>query len=380
MIATAGQMEDLVFLLKQIAQDVQIPPSIDRDVRGHYRAIGDHLKDSLQLRGFLPHLFPQGSYRLGTTVRPIRREEFDLDFVVELGSLSAATGSRDVYERVERALKSSAVYGSMLERRPRCLRVSYAESFHMDVVPAIPNTGHPQGGILIPSHSGAKWGWTATDPRGYIKWFESRNVQPEMRAAVLAGEIEILPPNGQKSALQLGIQLIKRYQHKQLADEDLRTPSIVLTTVAANTFDGSSPLPSAFDSVLRELLSLAGRSPAPPVPNPTIQTENLARKWSESPETYREFGRWVERLQGDWVLLQSGALGLDQIKKHLESMFGEHPTAAAMKAFADRQRDRARLGTLRTSPRTGMLGASALGVQGGVQNRPHTFYGARPDR
>ena len=380
MIATAGQMEDLVFLLTQIAIDVQIPPSTDKAVRERYRAIGSYLTDSPQLHGFVPRLFPQGSYRLGTTVRPIRRDEFDLDFVVELAALSPPASSRDVYDRVARALESNGVYARRLERRDRCLRIRYAGAFHIDVVPAVPNTGHARGGILIPTHVGARWGWAATDPRGYINWFEGRNVRPEMRAAVLAGEMEQLPPNGGKSALQLGIQLIKRYQHKQLVDEDLRTPSIVLTTVAANTFDGSSPLPSAFDLVLRELLSLAGRSPAPPVPNPTIQTENLARKWSESPETYREFGRWVERLHGDWLLLQSGALGLDQIKKHLESMFGEHPTAAAMKAFADRQRDRARLGTLGTSPRTGMLGASTMAGQGAVRNQPHTFYGARPDR
>ena len=32
-------------------------------------------------------VYPQGSYRIGTTVRPLSEEEFDLDFVVELTAL-----------------------------------------------------------------------------------------------------------------------------------------------------------------------------------------------------------------------------------------------------------------------------------------------------
>jgi hypothetical protein len=380
MIAIPRQTEELVFLLTQIAEDVQVPPSTDKAVRQHYQAVSDHLTSSRQLHGSTPHLFPQGSYRLGTTVRPIRREEFDLDFVVELVTLPQPASSRDLYERVASALESSSVYAHRLERRDRCVRINYAGSFHIDVVPAIPNTGHPWGGIRIPTHAGAQWGWAPTDPRGYIRWFESRNVQPEMRAAVLAGEVELLPANGQKSALQLGIQLVKRYQSMQLTNEGLRTPSIVLTTVAAGTFGGSASLPAAVDAVVGALHRLANRSPAPRVPNPTIQSENLARKWSESPETYWEYGRWVEKLQEDWEFLQSGAVGLDQIKKRLEAMFGERPTQAAVKAYTDRQRDRTRLGTLDTSRRTGVLGASAPGVPGVLQNRPHTFYGPRRDR
>ena len=375
MTPAATKADELTFLLQEIVKDLQIPPSTDEAVRQHYRAIGSHLADAPEVEECSPSLFTQGSYRLGTTVRPVRRDEFDLDFVVELAQISPAETSRDVYGRVLSALQSSGVYRSRLTKLPRCIRVNYASSFHIDVVPAIPDANSATGGILIPTHSGAEWGWASTDPRGYIRWFESQSVEPRMRNRMMEAKIEPLPSNDSKTSLQLGVQLIKRYQDKHVADDELRTPSILVTTVAARAFDGSAPLLRTVDKIVSTLVSLANQSPAPIVPNPTIATENIARKWGENPDVYRAFGAWTEELRTDWALLLSDLLGVDRIRDHLAKMFGDQPTEAAVRAYAAMQRARAGTNELRTSRRTGVLGGSAAAAGAMIKNRGHTFYG-----
>jgi hypothetical protein len=70
-------------LLSQIAVELQLPTALEKEARAHYHALTRYLAQS-SLAGYSPDLYAQGSFRIGTTVKPLAGDEFDLDFVVEL--------------------------------------------------------------------------------------------------------------------------------------------------------------------------------------------------------------------------------------------------------------------------------------------------------
>ena len=92
------------------------------------------------------HVFPQGSFRLGTAIRPLNNnEEYDLDLACNIrDEISKSTHSqKDLKELVGKELESyrnARGIKSKKEEKRRCWRLEYQDSlnFHMDVVPCIP--------------------------------------------------------------------------------------------------------------------------------------------------------------------------------------------------------------------------------------------------
>src|SRR6267378_2271230 len=72
-------------LLELIFQQLQITDSHQRQAESRYQALGLALEaPHSPLAGHGLALYPQGSLKLGTTVKPLDREEFDVDIVCEL--------------------------------------------------------------------------------------------------------------------------------------------------------------------------------------------------------------------------------------------------------------------------------------------------------
>src|SRR5688572_2194411 len=71
-------------LLGRICEELQLPESLHRLAEERYRAVAEWLaaRES-PLAGWHPEMYPQGSFRIGTTTRPLSGDEYDLDFVCE---------------------------------------------------------------------------------------------------------------------------------------------------------------------------------------------------------------------------------------------------------------------------------------------------------
>jgi hypothetical protein len=79
-LVTASANHTLDALLELVCVRVQLTQTQDTASRQHYHAVTDWLsREGSSVRQFSPHIFPQGSQRLGTTTKPIRQAEFDLD-------------------------------------------------------------------------------------------------------------------------------------------------------------------------------------------------------------------------------------------------------------------------------------------------------------
>lgn len=70
-------------MLKRITESLQLNATRRKMVEERYEAVSKFIEQS---EGMFrdAQIYAQGSYRLGTTVRPRQGEEFDLDFVVQI--------------------------------------------------------------------------------------------------------------------------------------------------------------------------------------------------------------------------------------------------------------------------------------------------------
>src|SRR5260370_42444320 len=102
---------------------------------------------------------------------------------------------------------------------PRCWRLSYANEFHMDITPSIPNPNCRLGGELVPDKTLKVW--KPSNPKGYQRLFDERaKLVPIIRlrksaAAADTAEANVEPyptAGGFKGILRRIVQIAKRHR------------------------------------------------------------------------------------------------------------------------------------------------------------------------
>lgn len=127
-----AQLDDL---LNRICESLQLNEDRKRKVEERYKAVSEWIeKDYGIFHNAL--IYPQGSYRIGTTVKPRNGEEYDLDFVVQIDENWMQLPFSRVYSEFKRRLEENEDYKRMLQEKSRCIRLVYADDFHMDIIPS----------------------------------------------------------------------------------------------------------------------------------------------------------------------------------------------------------------------------------------------------
>lgn len=373
-----AQLDDL---LHRVGVKLQLSETAYRLAQSRYQTIAEWLSAQNSPFAAIPlNIFPQGSLRINTTIKPLARSEYDLDLVclvvVNPENFKPPTILLDA---LEYRLRQHGLYKDMLERKNRCIRVKYANQFHLDILPACPNPSNGLHGhhcVLVPdSHAQA---WKHSNPKGYAQWFEQRAEE----AFANFKERHIEPLQEQQSyaelaTLQRVVQLMKRYRDISLAKhpEKRRPISIVLTTLAATAYTGH---PSVTEALLNILDRISYQIPDITsgqrliVLNPTNDREDLSERWDDDPEAYLLFVDWVNDFRrGLRTLLATS--GLHHIKGALEKMFGEtiaYEAVAEHLKFYEGQRQQ---GTLATQRNTGLIVPATITAT--TQIRSNTFFG-----
>jgi len=356
---------DAVF--EQVCVGVQLTQSQYDDATQKYGSIGRYISEPTSpLYLFAPDIYPQGSMRLGTTIRPWRGEEFDLDIVCQLHYCDGQP-ALNVYNLVAERLRNHATYRSILQLKNRCLRINYAGNFHLDLIPACPDVGTA---IKVPDRKLAAW--MPSNPIGYADWFFTRCQyrQPLLKEAA-AVRVRPLPsnvPSDKKYSLQRAVQLLKRHRDSFFDGNPDAARSILLTTLAAQAYDGQESLTLALDGIIDGIRRLiADTSGIPHVPNPTNPQENVAAGWNA--ETYPQFVGYVHSVRQHLDCLMNGD-GIDQMTKALGGLVGQPVAERAVLAHARETEQLRNNRSLRVEPGTGRLTTAA-----GFVIRPNNFYG-----
>ena len=304
-------------LLEMILEEIQLPDYIYEQAKKRYEDIGLWLENYPNTQCFSPTVFPQGSFRLGTAVKPVGREEFDLDLVcnIQSGILKEMNTQKDLKELVGNALmsynKEKDIKDKLIEKR-RGWRLVYADKlkFHMDILPCtpdittiIPDSKFDKHLVSITDNQSTCYSvkvnkWLVSNPEGFAQWFESR-VKTNLIFGLDTHVFNDLPRYRWKTPLQKSIQLLKRHRDVMFFDnQDLKPISIIITTLAANIYQSESDVATAITNILEGMINSDSISKSY-VPNPVNPEENFADKWGSTPELRENFERWLIQARAD---------------------------------------------------------------------------------
>jgi hypothetical protein len=366
-----GYAENIIL---EICSKLQLQPSLYELADERYHTIADTIQDDKAFTQLELRMYPQGSFRLKTTVKPLKGNEYDLDFVVELPKNSNMT-PRQLYDHIYRILSTDGTHNNMLEKKSRCIRVCYANDFHIDIMPgqAIERSTNE---IIVPDRELKNW-YHHSNPIGYSEWFENQArtkieyILKSQRIQCSAEPIEEQEIASHLEPLRRAVQLIKRYRDIY-CDKNNTEPvrSIVLCTLMGYTsteFTNEMSIMMDFCRYVNGKIATSNGEPFE-VRNPVVD-EVLTEKWVEDKQNYKDFVNMMKALTDDLDRLNKDVTNASAIKQ-LQIMFGETITNDAVKKNAERL-NKARLAGTVTVGATGMLNAT----KAVASVKKNTFYG-----
>lgn len=315
-MAALERRDEFRTLLQSLAESLDISdPQYEAAVK-HYEAVGEWLnKADSPIAIHNPEIYTQGSFRLGTMIKPINdADEYDIDLVCELKNLQKESVShKQLKQIVGDRLNENELYRKMLAEGNRCWKLQYADSarFHMDILPAIPTEIARSG--LIPGASGAILitdkelsSWQLSNPVGYADWFKTRmlvqyNAKRMLVAESLRASVQEIPDYKVKTPLQRSIQILKRHRDIMFADDRDDSPiSIIISTLAALAYNNEADLLDAFQNIVNDMPRyIENRDGVSWVSNPVDPLENFADKWQKYPQREAKFRQWLRQIQAD---------------------------------------------------------------------------------
>ena len=151
---------------KFMREHVNLNPSRYERLKRSDKAVSEYLSQNLV--GFR-RSERQGSYALGTTIRPVKdTDEYDVDRLVYV-EYDSSKGPKDYIDDVYRCLKANGNYADKVQKNTRCVTVNYAGEFKIDVVPCITYNGNH----LICNRKTNEY--EVTDGTGFRDWFNEKN-------------------------------------------------------------------------------------------------------------------------------------------------------------------------------------------------------------
>jgi len=307
-------------LLAALAEEIDVPESKYEEAHQHYRAVGDWLgAEGSPLSSCDVSVFAQGSFALGTAVKPPDGCDYDVDAVCLLRCAPAWSQER-FKDEVGARLRAHATYREMLkppEGGRRCWTLQYADAsqFHLDVLPAKPDEFSWLVALGVPRHYAERAVqitshdcyqdpvWPKSNPGGYVGWFVDRmRVRfDETRiglAKARAADVQEIPEYAVRTPLQRVVQILKRQRDVMFGDDPDRPISIVITTLAARAYQNEADLVTAYQNIVRgmraQIQQVDGRYV---ILNPVNPLENFADRWVTHPERQERFFEWLTAVE-----------------------------------------------------------------------------------
>ncbi|MYL64188.1 nucleotidyltransferase [Bacillus hwajinpoensis] len=327
-------------ILGTLLEQLDLPDSAYERAKKRYEDLGEWFnKDNSSLKFHNVHIFPQGSFMLGTSIRPVKEgAEYDLDLACKLREgisknthtqkqLKELVGNELETYRKARGIKES------LEEKHRCWRLEYRDdiSFHLDIVPAIPsdelkksklfesinNTGTSEmiakdaseTAVSItddrdPFYTSLSADWNISNPEGYGIWFAEQMKTEHNRFILEKAQIDDVPIYKHKTPLQRCIQLLKRHRDiMYFKNEDSKPISIIITTLAARAYNGENNIVGALTNILEKMPKMLNPS-TPRVPNPVNPEEDFSDRWDMEECRHLKlednFFIWIQQAQEDF--------------------------------------------------------------------------------
>lgn len=325
MITLENKATQLDELLGKMAEQVQLDATRYERMKSAYESVKNWIEeDEVFFKQYNYDVYPHGSVRILTTVKPIGKDEFDLDIAIHLKSNTPHTPQRIYIELKRRMEEYAKKYGLTIEAKNRCMRLNYAGDFHMDILPGVQEILFDENKLKVPDRELGNW--VSSNPRGYANWFIAKANLVKESLLAKALKAEKLPSDNfkNKKPLQRGVQLIKRYRDIYFQKDDTyKTSSIILTTIAGQFYQGEESIFDTVDNIVTTIRTKVNQSIGRlKILNPVNPNEDFTDKWDRESEFYDAFKKFSIHLYNEWQKLKQQH-GIFEEGTILKGLFGD---------------------------------------------------------
>lgn len=314
--------------LEELYMELDIPENYYEKANTSYTSFNNWLaRDDSKLKDFEPEIFLQGSFKLGTVIKPIgENDSYDIDMVCRFNNLSKQVISQQDLKALlgEEVLSYAESKGMINEPKDgkRCWTLNYHDQakFHMDILPCVDDskmftaqlemfkyatsTSHKEKAVAITDKRSKNYAtisdeWEISNPQGYYLWFQEQSHFHEKQAMLLeqfAMKVEELQEYKVKTTLQKAIQILKRHRDIMFKDKvDKKPASIIISTLAAKAYRGGDNLRDVLKDIVDNMhMHIEENDGRYHVLNPVNPMENFADKWNTDRTLKAHFENWLK--------------------------------------------------------------------------------------
>lgn len=394
-------------ILETLGETLDITETQYNAAVSSYGAVGEWLANpESSLAPYKPVVRPQGSFMLGTMIKPIcEDDDIDIDLVCELTGKNPEWTQYHLKQMVGNRLKDNETYKNMLdEEGRRCWTLLYSESanYHMDILPSLVCNGYniilekafsntaldknyESLAIRITDNMQNNYytdtitnNWMKSNPFGYGRWFFNAADVLSLRKSIMLSEaVNPVPKyNNQKLPLQRVVQILKRHRDMMFNGDEDKPISIIITTLASMGYNKETSIIDALTNVVSNMHnyiesrydSNTGRM-VKWIPNPVNPEENFADKWVEHPQREKNFYKWLDQVKFD-IQTIIHRRGLQYIAEAMKKPFGEQTVTKTFSILGERNLNLRKSGALKMA-----IGTGVLSSVGSVTAATHNFHG-----
>ncbi|MFK5938804.1 MAG: nucleotidyltransferase [Sulfurimonas sp.] len=386
---TTKAKHELYAILDKLGANLDITDTQYKLAEKRYASIGKWLSEGeyclvdKKLCLMNGQIYPQGSLKLQTAVKPLGQDEFDVDLVFFTPNVSTSDIEPTELNRlIGNRLREHTTYKDMLEPLKRGWRITYANEFHLDITPSINNHAEAHSNSeLVPDRKVQDW--KPSNPKDYASWFnEIVEKVPSFKSSfglgnILATEartvVELPENNFDKPLLKRYIQILKRHRDVMFQDKENKPISIIITTLAAkaylyciehNQYDNEFDLLSDVVKYMPCFIHLNEEQHE--ILNPKALSENFAERWNEVANKKLAFDNWQNNAQ---IFFESfnDIVGQNMIFESLENGFGKVPVSRVYEDVTN---------SVSSNRANGLLGLGSLtGLTDSYSMKKNTFFG-----
>jgi hypothetical protein len=392
-------------ILAEIAISSQLPPSLHKKACQRFKAAREHLEADVRFEGNVEHFYPQGSMAIDATISTRGTDnEYDLDFISQLGGRFRHMSALDILKEVESAYQNYPV--QKIVRQTRCVTLYYADNMHLDITPALRAYGRLDREGWITHAKGPR---TSSDDHfvdmnayGFIAWYRERTPIEQRLAKAMrdhwlaldtgleAAEIDEVPEQCDfvvKNTATLALQLLKRFRNVRYANYNGRIPPSVMLSYYAGI--AAKPDMSLSDMLIRQanwivgdIEQASGYGQLLRVTNPICEADVFTDRWPTSLAQQNEFATMLKDLVVGIEAAKRGEVFPNQLMDWLRVGFGDRVVTMA----ADRMADEIGGGVRRAEHGYGRKGSillpsaaavAAVAAPSVVRAQSHTFFGEK---
>ena len=383
--------EKLNMIFDNLADGLNITQTMMKKAETAYNSLGNYIRSINE--EWDVNVYPQGSFQLGTVIKPVNNEEqYDVDLVVLVKDphYNAETLRREVLQ----VLESYGRYKGKIENKKPCIRIQYADSaqFHMDIASAQESEVSNDTSINIARFDGNEsYFYEISNPKGYIEWFKKTMQFEELQKCQRVlyekcqTEVEELELSKMRTPLQKAIQILKRHRDiffANRADADDRPSSIIITTLCAMVYEdllGKYEKDNIYLTVMNMLKNFSiylkkNEDGEYYLENPSNPKENFLKKWCDNPKLVTAFEQWIIKAKADIIDNPESFIENkpQELRKSLYESFGQRDTDIALDNYGKQIGRYAQNGQLKYDVTDANI---VLFEKEGKSYNKHTYFG-----